>query len=655
MVTISTHGTEYLASDGVPSMPRETAALLGQTLGPFRILGLLGQGAMGQVYKAEHQVIGRKAAIKVLAPKVAENPDIVARFFDEARAVNDIRHPNIVEVTDLGYVGHQPYLVMEMLDGETLEDRLQRTAMLSPVEAVRIAAQVASAVGAAHDHGIVHRDLKPANLFICRHPDYPDYVKVLDFGVAKLSDERNPHNHQRTTWGAVIGTPAYMSPEQCLGEATLDHRSDIYSLGIVLYQMVTGRCPFEGDTLGRMTLCHVQIQPRPPRELRPELPPELNRIILRALEKERDHRFPSMRDLRAALVASVTGAMPQDQVLTPGPVPAAVVEDAATSATMMALGPVTQPPHIPTPAPVVITRTPATPTPQPNQNGEQAVIARLTEILRARIETGSIALPPLRPRVVRCLELVNSSDVSFAALAAILNEEPPLASRVIQLANATGALRMPAHNAEQAVRRLGAQGLHTVLLEISARAALEPNHHRLEALFKQPWPHALATACIADRLARATGHDEREATAAYRDGLIHDIGKPIIGGLLLEIERQMASTHGRRLVSDVVLLTCIELTHAAAGAQLARAWNLPEWSAEAIHMAGQSAESGWTLGNVLRLADALASLNGFHLNRADLSRALDVREKTRLAMSLDESVLPSCTAGVREAVARKAA
>jgi putative nucleotidyltransferase with HDIG domain len=253
------------------------------------------------------------------------------------------------------------------------------------------------------------------------------------------------------------------------------------------------------------------------------------------------------------------------------------------------------------------------------------------------------------------LELVNSSEVSFAALASILNEEPPLASRVIQLANGTGPLRMPAHNAEQAIRRLGSQGLQTVLLEISTRTILEPHHHRLEAVFKQPWAHALATGWIAERLTRATGHGEGEAIAAYRGGLLHDVGKPIIGGLLLEIERQMASTHGRRLVSDAVLLTCIEASHAAAGAQLARAWGLPECTAEAIRLAAQSAEFGWTPGNVLRLAEALASLNGFHLNRTDLSRALEVREQTRQAMSLDEALLSSCTAGVREAVARKAA
>jgi serine/threonine-protein kinase len=195
--------------------------IIGQTLGSFHVLSLLGEGGMGRVYLAEHVLIGRRAAIKVLAADIASKEDLVSRFFTEARAVNDIRHPNIVEVTDFGTFGNQPYIVMELLDGETLEQRLLRVKTLDPSATVRVVAQIAAAVGAGHDHDMVHRDLKPANIFLRNHPDYPDFVKVLDFGIAKLvARDRNVQHH--TEMGAIIGTPAYMSPEQCLGDTHLD-------------------------------------------------------------------------------------------------------------------------------------------------------------------------------------------------------------------------------------------------------------------------------------------------------------------------------------------------------------------------------------------------------------------------------------------------
>ena len=234
--------------------------LVGATLGNYRISKLLGQGGMGSVYLGEHLLIGRKVAVKVLDPQVASHPEVVSRFFVEARAVNEIRHPNIVEVTDLGTHEGRPFIVMEYLQGETIEDRIARVKRLDPEDCVAIVRQVASALGAAHQVGMVHRDLKPANIMLCDHPDYPDFVKVLDFGIAKLLRATHPARHQ-TVLGSLLGTPGYMSPEQCLGDVQLDHRSDIYSLGVILFLIVSGRPPFQDDTFGRLIMAHVQPAP----------------------------------------------------------------------------------------------------------------------------------------------------------------------------------------------------------------------------------------------------------------------------------------------------------------------------------------------------------------------------------------------------------
>ena len=648
-------------------------SIIGQTLGSFRVTGLLGEGGMGQVYSAEHVLIGRKAAIKVLAAEVASDKDVVSRFFNEARAVNDIRHPNIVEVTDFGQFGSQPYIVMELLEGETLEERLVRGGALDPASAAQIVAQIASAVGAAHEHGMVHRDLKPANIFLCRHPDYPDFVKVLDFGIAKLTATRDQVSGHRTACGAIIGTPAYMSPEQCLGDANLDHRSDIYALGVVTYQMMTGQRPFDADTAGRLIIMHVQATPPAPCALNPALPLAVGAVILRALEKQRERRFASMREFRDALLAAVAGVSaaevaPHPPAETragrpPTTVPASTQE--SLGATMLSglptvLG-VTPPPLALAPAarpapaaPVAALVTPGpTPTPTAERINKQALATRLVEIVRSRIQHGGLPLPQLSARMLRCLELAALPEFSFGGMAAILAEEPRLAARVVQVANGTGPSRSPAHNAEQAIRRLGATGLRTAFLEIAARPVLESSESRIADLFKQPWHHAVAVALLTQRLMQAHGCDDATAAEAFLAGLLHDTGKPVVGALLLDVERQMASTKGRRLVSDDVMVACIEVTSAPAGARVACAWQLSDSAAQAIERAGSEAMPGWSLGNAIRLADALASLDGFHLRRDDMGRAPAVVEEIRRATAIDEPTLAQALAGLRDCVLRR--
>ncbi len=258
---------------------------------------------MGAVYLAEHPSIGRRVAIKVLRKELVGDSQHLTRFVNEARAANAIRHPNIVEILDAGTSETGvPYLVMELLEGESLSTRVNRR-RIDLAEALEIVRQTASALHAAHRQGIVHRDLKPANLFLAVDGEGHERVKVLDFGIAKLQTVR-PADQVRTETGQMLGTPTYMSPEQCLGIRHVGPRSDIYALGVILYEMVCGEPPFWSEAWGALVNMHVNQRPEPPRARVPELPAAVEQIILRMLAKNPDDRFDTMAELQTAVEAA---------------------------------------------------------------------------------------------------------------------------------------------------------------------------------------------------------------------------------------------------------------------------------------------------------------------------------------------------------------
>jgi serine/threonine-protein kinase len=284
--------------------------LIGQTIGNYVVQKKVGEGGMGVVYLAEHPRIHRRVAIKVLLPQYAQNPEVVSRFFNEAKAANEIRNEHIVDILDFGELPDgAPYIIMEWLDGKSLSDVLDAHGKLPLARAVHIARGIARALSAAHGHGIVHRDLKPDNIFLLERAGDPDFVKVLDFGIAKLVGNETAASDVKTKTGALIGTPSYMSPEQCRG-IPVDQRSDIYSLGVILYRMLTGRLPFEADALGELLLQHMTQQPKSLREHEPTLPPSVDAAVLRALAKDPAQRPGNVDELMRLLADIKTGGYP---------------------------------------------------------------------------------------------------------------------------------------------------------------------------------------------------------------------------------------------------------------------------------------------------------------------------------------------------------
>ncbi|HEY0714424.1 MAG TPA: serine/threonine-protein kinase, partial [Polyangia bacterium] len=261
--------------------------MIGTRINNYEITGLIGAGGMGNVYLARHPLIDRGAAIKVLHAELANDRGLVTRFFNEARAANAIRHPNIIDIIDVGFLPgtERPYLMMELLEGESLAQRIARQGQLSPSHAIELARQTASALAAAHRKGIIHRDLKPENLFVVPHGSMPgrEEVKVLDFGIAKLRSEVGDGKFQ-TQAGMLMGTPPYMSPEQCRGvSAEIDARTDIYALGVILFEMLCGAPPFNAAGMGELLVMHITRPPPAPRSLNPNVPEPLEAIVLKAL------------------------------------------------------------------------------------------------------------------------------------------------------------------------------------------------------------------------------------------------------------------------------------------------------------------------------------------------------------------------------------
>jgi len=303
----------------------EARLMIGETVSHYRIVDRLGSGGMGVVYEAEDLNLGRRVALKFLPEELAKNPEALERFQREARAASALNHPHICTIHDLGEHEGKPFLVMELLEGHTLQTRIEERA-LSLQQAAELGSQMADALAAAHDKGIVHRDLKPSNLFVTARGD----LKILDFGLAKLWTDKDEADsampteradEMLTTPGTTMGTVAYMSPEQARGEP-LDARTDLFSSGVVLYQMATGCLPFDGGTSAVIFSEILGKNPTPATQINPAISPGLQEVLTKALEKDRNLRYQSAADMRADLQRLIrdsgTQSVPAIPAATPG-------------------------------------------------------------------------------------------------------------------------------------------------------------------------------------------------------------------------------------------------------------------------------------------------------------------------------------------------
>jgi serine/threonine protein kinase len=448
--------------------------------GKYRVEALLGEGGMGAVFRAHHELMDKPVALKWLHPRMWDQSEAKERFVREARAASRLRHPNVVEVVDVCVQEDALFMVMELLEGENLEELLTQGALTIP-EALTFVSGAMLGVAAAHARGIIHRDIKPENIFVTRD----GVAKILDFGISKLVDDA--HGSGRVTkTGSTMGTPAYMSIEHMNGAKDVDERSDVYSFGVVLYRVLTGLVPFEGETFAAVAVQVATHRPPTPKQLRPELPAYLDGVVMKAMARDRTQRYANLHQLLEALAVAQSESGYQQLVTQHGqavPHLAAAPVSAPQAGAWRSTRKLEQPPALSRP---MSTRPP---TPPPAKRKLAAPIATGAALLGGLIWLGvwatsttprSVAPPPALPRVV-------SSDAQTSALPA----EPASSLK-------------PQHPAEPDAGVLDNSGWEAP----PAAVQVEPPPRERSA----PEPSSSETPAIAPRAARAL-----TATRAVRD------------------------------------------------------------------------------------------------------------------------------------------
>ncbi len=669
----------------IPPLPPDAdrVNLAGRVLARYRLVTELGSGGMGSVWFAEHVSIGRRAAVKVLDPVLARDDRLVDRFFAEARAVNAIRHPNIVDVVDCAREDDCCFLVMELLEGETLGARLERRGRLELAELVAHVRQIAAALDAVHARGMVHRDLKPENVFLVSRDRQAELVKVLDFGIVKLTEGPTT----RTSQGTLLGTPAYMSPEQCSGRLEVDARSDLYSLGVLIFEALTGRLPFERESTLQLLVAH-QLETAPDlRELRSDVPRALAEVVGRTLAKSPFDRPASATELADALTeavrderAVVSTSAPSTPPAHRPPRPARSTEAStmvgrlaaplAERATLASQPGVVAPPAAGQPSPTSRVGLPATrsslvrgssngappsatstprttevraaqpPAPPERKTGPSVAVidappavrrgqarrvgSRLVDIVEARIEDGRLELPAMPEVCVECLSLLEARQ-PLARVASVAGRDPLLAARALRLANSTAsAARTRIVELEGALVRIGTEQFRVVLVEVAARGVFLSRDPRVRASMRAIWEESQRVSEVAGRLAERVAPDRR--AAARTAGLLRDIGRPVLAALIADVERTL-QTGARSWMSAEVFGAIVDKHHASVARRVAEHWRLPPDAIDAV--VGEAPEPRST-ASLVRLAQALVRRP--HIEDVVEARRLDVQIDTGIGI-----------------------
>jgi putative nucleotidyltransferase with HDIG domain len=592
------------------AIPDLSRSLVGRVLCNHRLITELGSGGMGHVFYAEHLVIGRRAAIKVLKPEVSRDETVVARFLNEARAVNEIRHPNVIEITDIGREDDLHYIVMNFLEGETLGERIERDKIIDEDTVLRMARQVVSALSAAHERGIIHRDLKPDNIFITNHPDFPDYVKLLDFGIAKLIGlPEVGANLALTAAGTVLGTPWYMSPEQCRGIPDVDARSDMYSLAVVLYQALTGEVPFPSPQPMDVMIAQVTQPPVPPIEKNRKLSAHVNAALMKALEKDPLRRFTSLKEFWLAL----SNTREEPVVHAPHPMVGSGSHSIA----------------------------PAGAPQSAEDRGAQNVASTLTDIIKARLANDRLVLPAMPAIAVECLRVIKDPRQTFKTVGAVIAKDPLLSSRILKMANSAAFPGLsPATNIEAAIGRMGIDGLSMILVQFSLHQAFTSKDERIRASFRGIWEHSLAVALLAKDLASKLALNGPDSGTAYLAGLLHDVGKPVVASMLGEAEKQISKGAKGGWVSEAVWRKIVSNCHRPVGVLLAKKWNLPREIACTLEACNSYDRSNArSAANVVCLANNLAKRAGLYVGDVDHDEVERLIATAPLVLGLSADVI----------------
>lgn len=602
--------------------------MIGTLIGGYRVVTELGGGPTGMVYYAEHPIIGRRAAIKVLAPEFGGDSRL-EQFLTHMRVASGIRHPNIVDVLDIGQMPNPKggdreltFVVMEMLEGESLGERLERAGgaglsatgmrtLLDENAVVRLLIQVASAVAAAHDRGLTHASLKPENIFITNSADYPDFVKVLDFGATKL---RPP--------GPLAASP-YLAPEVFAGgEATVS--ADVYSVGALAYEMLTGAPPAPAAP-GSKGVGEGSPAPLPPHERREGLSRGLSQAVMRAIAPDPDDRWLDLREFRRA-VEGARMAVPE------------------TTALVTALP---EPERPPSEAELLRTE----------RVQAKLVGKTLSNIIVRRIRENRLQLPSMPLVALKCLDILRDPKATFADVARAIEPDPVIATRVLRVVNSAAYSRWhQVTTLEQAVGQIGVKPMRILLIEIAACQVFTSRSAGIRQKFKQTWEHCLAVGILARDLADRL-HSVIEPDVAYLAGLLHDIGKPIVGGLLLEAERSLIDELDAPFMTESLWQKTVAQAHRGVGAAVIAAWNLPAVIGEAILgcQAYDRVAGPHSCANLVRFANTLAKREGLYLGDVSGEEIIAAILQGRAVLNVDDVTEASLIATLRDRTAAAAA